>query len=90
MLGGGVVETTEQVFFTAPEGTRTSVSINLCNTSTATNRVTVKINSIPLAVIELQPNEQAQYTQLVLDGGDTVSAVATVDGCYIVITGVVE
>ena len=92
MLGKATLTTAEQAVYTVPEGKRASVAIVLCNTSSDTAAETVvKVSGNELLMVELQPKETFQFTQLVLDAGDTISASASLDSAVnIFITGVEE
>jgi hypothetical protein len=92
MLGKGTLTTTENTFYTVPEGKRASVSVILCNADASNSvNVTVKVSSDEILIIELQPQETFQFTQLILDSGDTVSAVASSDSAVkLFITGLEE
>jgi hypothetical protein len=92
MLGKATLTTTEQTIYTVPEGKRASVAIVLCNTSSdSTAEVTVKVSGDELLMVELQPKETFQFTQLILDAEDTVSASASIDNTVkLFVSGVEE
>ena len=91
MLGKATLTTTEQTIYTVPEGKRASVAIVLCNSSDSTAEVTVKVSGDELLIVELQPKETIQFTQLVLDAEDTVSASASIDNTVkLFVSGVEE
>jgi len=92
MLGKATLLTSEQTIYTVPESKRASVALILCNTDNSNSvTVTIKVSGDELIIVELQPQETFQFTQLLLDGGDSISASASINNVVkLFVSGVEE